>query len=1025
METKNSSSKNEPQNEIVTSDYWRSLDEKYKTPEFLKTFENEFMSSPLKEEEGKDGMARRQFMKLMGASMALTAASCVRRPVQKIIPYNTRPGDVIIDEPNYYASSFFDGNQGLGLVVKAREGRPIFVAGSPLHPLNGQAISARASAHVLSLYDPDRLRNPVANSVFPKDRRNSVSVKRNWDQVDAKVVAQLKKGGVAVLTSSCPSPHTQTLLASFCGKFSGKKVTWDNFSTENIRKGQKISYGTAIVPNYRFEKAKSIVSIDGDFLGTLISPAVYTKRFTESRKPSDMSRLVSFHSVPTLTSLNADDSYPVKASQQLGVALSLLERVLAKRGGSVPSDLKKFALNEEQLGIAPGTLDNVAAHLLKHAGAGIVITGGMATDHENGLNLQLVVNWLNSALGNEGNTILAQGAVNGLEGSMDDLRDLIVDMEAGKVKTLIIHNLNPIYSFPANLKFAEALNKVEMVVSTASWMDETAKLADIVAPAGHSMENWNEYEFTDGLYSIQQPTIRPMYETRSFEESMMAWSKAAGSPIASEETFADVIKNARTKALGSDEEWFKYLQAGFHGKDITSGSARSLSSAAASNIKPVAPKEGLELSLFSTVHMTDGSMANTSWLLELGDPVSKVSWDNYLAVSPARAKEWQVKENDIVLVQVADQKLSLPVYIQPSMHKDQVAVAVGYGRTSGGELLKGVGFNAFPLAQPSKDGILYAAITASGKKTGETYELAISQGHHTMEGRQIVAETTVKNFEKGDNGIHRHKVFSIWSGHKYDKNKWAMSVDLNTCTGCSACVIACQSENNVPVVGKKYVIQGREMHWLRIDRYYKGDEANPDAVFQPVMCQHCENAPCETVCPVMATVHSDEGLNDMVYNRCVGTRYCSNNCPYKVRRFNWFYFDSHFKRDPLQMALNPEVTVRTRGVMEKCTFCVQRIKDGKNVARDEERPLKDGDITPACAEVCPTGGIVFGDLNDPESRVAKLFQDQRQYTLLEEVNAAPRVRYLAKLRNTDRDMGNGHHEGMHAPAPNHNKEEHI
>lgn len=1026
METKNSQSEN-----IAPNEYWRSLDEKFNTPEFQKSLENEFMSSPLKEQDGVDGLARRQFMKLMGASVALSAAACVRRPVQKIIPYNKRPMDVIDDEPNYYASSWFDGNQGFGLVVKAREGRPIFVAGNPQHPLNGQAISARASAHVLSLYDPDRLKNPVVNSVFPKNRKNSISVKRNWDQLDERVVAQLKKRGVYILTSSYPSPLAQNLMDSFLGKFSGKKVVWDNFSTETLRKAQKISYGAEVVPNYRFEKSKITVSIDGDFLGTYLSPVMYTGQFTKSRDVKDMSRLVSFHSMPTLTSLNSDDSFPIKASQQLGVALALLEKVLAKRGGgSLPANLKKAVLTEAQLGMEAGRLDNVADYLVKHAGEGIVIAGGMATEHDNGLNLQLAVNWLNSALGNEGRTILSSGGMSGLEGSMQDVRDLIADMEADRVKTLIIHNLNPVYSLPAHMKFAEALNKVEMVISTSSWMDETARLSDIVAPTGHSMENWNEFEFAPGVSTIQQPTIRPMYETRGFEDSLLAWSEKAGSAISTDKTFAEHIKAKKTASLGGEEEWFKYLQAGFAGKHTDSGSGRSLSAAAANYIQPIEIKEGVELVLFPTSHMTDGSLANLSWLLELPDPVTKVAWDNYLAISPARAKEWKVKDNDVVSIKVVDQTIKLPVFIQPSLHKDVVAIPVGYGRTEGGELLKGVGKNAFPLAQPSKNGIQYSALPVEVTKTGEKNELAIAQGHHTMEGRQIVAETTLKNFKEGKTGIHRHEIFSIWSGHKYDKQKWGLAIDLNTCTGCSACVIACQSENNIPVVGKQYVIQGREMHWIRIDRYYKGDENNPDAVFQPIMCQQCENAPCETVCPVMATVHSDEGLNDMIYNRCVGTRYCSNNCPYKVRRFNWFKFDSHYKKAPLHMALNPEVTVRTRGVMEKCTFCVQRIKEAKNVAADENRKLRDGEIKSACEEVCPTGGIVFGDLNDPESKVSKLFNDQRQYTLLEEVNAAPRVRYLAKLRNTDRITSGTHDHGEaqkpgHAPAPSHNKEEHT
>lgn len=989
--------------------FWKSLDEKYQTPEFLKMFENEFHSSPLKEEDGTDGLARRQFMKLMGASIAMSAAACVRRPVQKIIPYNKQPGEVILDVPMHYSSTFYDGTQGLGLLVKTQEGRPLFVGANPGHPLNSKGLNVRASAHILSLYDPDRLKNPVMNSVNPKKRSNSISVKRSWDQVDAKVVEQLKKGGVALLTSSYPSPHTEDLTKAFLAKFNGQKFVWDVFSTQSVRRAQKISYGSEVVPRYHFDRAQYVLSVDGDFLGTYLSPVDFTSKFTRAKNPDkNMAKLVSFQSVASLTSSNADDNYPIKPSQQLGVVLALLARVLAEKGSSLPTELKKAALSDEQLGINSGTLDAIAKELLKNAGESVVIGGGLATETENSLNFQLAINWLNSALGNEGKTISGQG-YSGLEGGAEDLEALLAAIEAGKIKTLIIHNLNPVYSVSKAYRFEELLHKIEMVVTTSSWMDETAKLADIVAPCGHSMENWNEFELVRGLTSVQQPTIRPMYDTRSFEDSLIQWSQKAGLAIVSEENFYQYFKSKKIKSLGGEDAWFEYLQAGFHGS-LPADSARALSGSAASAIDPVpVPSDALELALYPTVPMADGSLANVSWLLELPDPVTKVSWDNYLAVAPELAKKWNAKDGDVVSVKSSTHELKVPIFIVPGMHKSAVALAVGFGRDAGGELLKGVGVNAFAFIQKGKGkSSISSAIPVEVKKTGEVYPLAVTQGHNSMEGRQLVAETTHKAFKAGDNGIHKHKIFSIWSGHKYDGNKWGMAIDLNTCTGCSACVVACQSENNIPVVGKKYVMQGREMHWLRIDRYYKGDEGNPDTVFQPVMCQHCENAPCETVCPVVATVHSDEGLNDMVYNRCVGTRYCSNNCPYKVRRFNWFFYGDHTKT-PLNMALNPDVTVRTRGVMEKCTFCVHRIKETKNHAKDEGRSLKDAEIKTACEEVCPTSAITFGDLNDTESRVSKLFHSNRNYTLLEEFNAAPRVRYLAKVRNTEREFASAHH----------------
>lgn len=1010
--------------------FWKSLDEKYQTAEHAQTLENEFMSSPLRTEDGTDGLARRQFMKLMGASFALSAAACVRRPVQKIIPYNKRPAEIIPDLPNYYASSWFDGNEGLNITVKTRDGRPTYIAGHETSPLN-KGIGARASANILNLYDPDRLRKPVINSVNPKNRSKSVSVNASWEQVDKRVVEKLKEGGVAVLSGSNPSPLSKELVHDFVVKFSGKQYVWDPLTTESVRKGQKISYGTETVPSYDFAKATFVLSIDGDFLGTYLNPVRFQTGFEEARNPDgEMMKLVAFHSVPMLTSLNADDTFPIRASQQVGVAAALLAEVLRAKGSSVPDAVAKAALTDEQLGFAPGTVKMVAQDLAKHAGKSIVIAGGLPTETESGVALQVAVNALNSALGNDGKTIRAQGGDHWRTGTSGDLADLIKDINEEKVKTLIIHDVNPMYAFPADLKFNEVVGKLKGLISTTNWMDETAVYCDVVAPCGHSMENWNEFEFVSGLRTIQQPTIRPLHETRSFEDSLIAWSEAAGKAITGEKSYYDHLKAAVTKSVGSDKEWFDYLQRGFRGAVTAAAAARSFSTAAYAAIKSpfrAEDKETLELVIYPTIQMGDGTLANVSWLQELPDPVTKVVWDNYLTVAPGYAKEKGLKMGSMVDLEVNGKTIKAPVYIHPGQHPAVVGMAVGYGRTGQLELARGVGINAFALAKVNGERIQYSNIPVKVKKISGLYELAITQGHNSMEGRQIVVEDSLKNYKAGKDAVHRHKIFSLWGEHKYDGHKWGMAIDLNTCTGCSACMIACQSENNIPVVGKKYVLQGREMHWIRIDRYYKGDEANPNAVFQPVMCQHCENAPCETVCPVVATVHTDEGLNDMVYNRCVGTRYCSNNCPYKVRRFNWFYYDGHHRREPLHMALNPDVTVRTRGVMEKCTMCVQRIKEGKNLAKDENRPLKDGDIKTACEDVCPTGGMVFGDLNDKNSAVSKAFQNSRQYTLLEEVNAAPRVRYMTKIRNTDRVVNEGHGHDSHDEHSNghSNKEEHV
>lgn len=1007
--------------------YWKSLDEKYQTPEFIEQAEKEFQSSPLKEEDSKSGLARRQFMKLMGASIALSSAACVRRPIQKIIPYSKRPSEVIIGLPNYYASSLFDGREGFAVTVKTREGRPLHLEGNPDYPGNGQGLSVRGSSQLLALYDPDRVRTPTVNSQNAEKRGKMISVPRDWESMDKKIVEQLNKGDVRILTGETPSPSMKNLLNKFSQNTGAKIHTWTPVNETEVRKAAQVSFGKAAVPKYRYDKAQMIVSIDADFLGTYLNPTESSKLFAKNRNPDQsMSRMVSFQSVASLTSFNADDNYMIKASQQLPLVLGMIHELafVQNKVSASPAALKlteKYSKIYEALGMTHEQFASIVSDLAAHRGESLVVAGGLPTKTEDAISLQIAVNYLNDLLGNNGATIQWSHGLEATEATDDSITDLIADMKAGKVKSLIINELNPAYNLPESAGFTEALSKVEMLVVTNNWMDDTAHLADYIAPAGHAMENWGDNEFESGLVIIQQPTIRPLHNTRSFGDSLLVWSKAMDKPAASEDSYYDYVKNRWMSELGSEQAWFDFLQKGFKGETFD-GMERGLgfNPSALNNISVSNQGSELELSLYTKVGMHDGTLTNVSWLQELPDPMSKIVWDNYLVVAPALADQLKLRDGAMVKVETDHFTTNLPVFVAPGQNPGTVAVAIGYGHKVGGEVQKGVGFNVQNFIASKEGSFQFAAMPVKLTKLADVYPLAQTQGHHNMHGRQLAVETTEKQYKKtGDIGLHRHKVFSIWSGHKYEGHKWAMGVDLNSCTGCSACMVACQSENNIPVVGKKYVLGGREMHWIRIDRYYSGDEKKSvDTLFQPVMCQHCENAPCETVCPVLATTHSDEGLNDMTYNRCVGTRYCSNNCPYKVRRFNWFYYDSHFKREPLEMALNPDVTVRSRGVMEKCTFCVQRIKEGKNIAKDEKRDLKDGDIKTACQSVCPTDALVFGDLNDKDSRVHKWFESQREYTLLEDLNAAPRVRYLAKIRNTSRELG-GHHGGEEHHAPQH------
>ncbi len=1005
---------------------WKSLDEKYQTPEFLAQAEKEFQTSPLKDEDADDekgGLARRQFMKLMGASIAMSSAACVRRPVQKIIPYNKRPSEIVIGVANYYASSLFDGREGLAVTVKTREGRPLHLQGNASHPGNGSGLSVRGSAQILNLYDPDRVRTPVINSQDSKKRGNKLSIPRDWDSLDQRAVKQLKEGDVRILTADTPSPSLKNLINKFTKNTGAQVHYWSPINQWEILKASELCYGRASVPRYRYDKAKMIVSVDGDFLGTHLNPTESSRLFSKGRDPEKgMSHLVSFQSVPSLTSFNSDDNYPIKPSQQLPLILAILhelsfEQKKVSLPASISATLKQHAEVYKNIGMSTEEFSGFVSELWNQRGQSLVLTGGLQAKTRDALALQIATNYLNNLLGNDGVTIHWAASLNGRNQSDEAIGTLISDMLEGKVKTLIINELNPIYNLPQASRFKEALGKVNTVLVTNNWMDETAVLADMVAPCGHYMENWGDNEFISGIVTIQQPTIRPLYETRSFADSLIVWAKMLEKPISQEDDFYSVVKNKWMGQLGSEQAWYDFLQKGFDGQ-VYDGIERNMgfNTSALERVQVTLEPTTLELSLYEKVAIHDGSMANLSWLQELPDPVSKIAWDNYLIVSPTLADSLRLRDGSMVQVQTESHTMNLPVYISPGQHPESVAVALGYGRGHGGELQKDVGFNVNEFIVPFDNQFVFAGHSVQLKKLNTTYMLAQTQGHHSMEGRDIAVETTQDLYKKSnDIGIHRHKIFSIWNGHKYDGHKWAMGVDLNSCTGCSACMVACQSENNIPSVGKKYVLGGREMHWIRIDRYYSGNETKSvDAIFQPVMCQHCENAPCETVCPVLATVHSDEGLNDMVYNRCVGTRYCSNNCPYKVRRFNWFYYDGHHRKEPLHMALNPDVTVRTRGVMEKCTFCVQRIKEAKNTAKDEKRDLKDGDIRTACQSVCPTDAIVFGDLNDKNSQVNKWFESQRQYTLLEELNAAPRVRYLAKIRNTQRDLGGGHHGPSHS-----------
>jgi molybdopterin-containing oxidoreductase family iron-sulfur binding subunit len=672
---------------------------------------------------------------------------------------------------------------------------------------------------------------------------------------------------------------------------------------------------------------------------------------------------------------------------------------------------------ERRAGLPLGTIARLADELWAARGKSLVMAGSQSAPAAHAVPLQMAAGLLNSILGNEGVTVDGTHPSHQAAGSEEAVLQLVERMRAGEIGALLIYGANPAYTLPPALGFAEAVARVPFTLSFADRVDETALLADVIAPDAHYLESWNDYEPRSGVRSLGQPAIAPLYDVRQFQDSLIVWG--GGAPAGTSGSWHAYLRDRwrndiypTANAVASFDLWWEgVLREGVQVASTADGtaSARSFRGEALASLPPLKPgtdPEGLQLALYTPVTVYDGRFANNAWLQELPDPMSKCTWDNYVAIAPSRAKalgvwEYEMKA-DVVTVDVGHAKFDLPVHVAPGLHPDVVGIAIGYGRTAAGRVGNNVGQNGYRLAEATAGRIGMSGIPVRLTRTGRMAPLAVVQMHHTSDNRPIVYDATYSEYQRDPRaGIEEPTHLpSMWSPHEYNGYKWGMAVDLTTCIGCSACMVACMVENNVPVVGKSIVLRGREMHWIRIDRYYSGDPEQPDFTYQPMLCQHCENAPCETVCPVLATVHSSEGLNIQVYNRCVGTRYCSNNCPYKVRRFNWFEY-SNIKEKSLRLALNPDVTVRSRGVMEKCTFCIQRIRDGKEHAKAMGTRVQDGDIVTACQQTCPTDAIIFGDLNDPKSRIAQFAKNGRGYHVLAELNTRPRITYQSKIRNRE------------------------
>ena len=989
--------------------YWKGLAELNNDPIVEKLAQNEFAEEiPVNEflgdsDLGSGSTSRRDFLKFLGFSTAAATLAACETPIQKVIPYVVKPEEVIPGVANYYATTIYDGHDFASVLVKTREGRPI-----KIDP-NKTALNARIQSSVLSLYDSGRLRNPM------KTGEDS-----DWETVDADIISKLneikdKGGNIALLTSTIISPTTEKLITDFSAKYGNvKHIQMDEVSYSGMLDANESSFGLRALPTYSFDQAEVIVSFGSDFLGNWGNTDCATQ-YAKGRNPKNgtMSKHYQVESTLTLTGSNADERLQIKPSEQAGLLSNLYN---ALNGSTADIRIAKMVSS------------------LKSAKSSIVVCNSNNTE------VQILVNAINSTLGNYENTLTLSSPSYLKKGNDTDVTTLVSDMNAGNIDALITYNVNPSYTLVNADEFNTGLTKVGLKVSTSLYMDETAINMDLrkgnnedvayVCSDNHNLESWGDANPSHGEYTLMQPTINPLFNGRQFQDSLLSWS-------GSNTKYYDYLKNYHPSNWeervhdGHYSEIFEDIPM-LHELDMVVPSFKLVKS------------EGIEFEVSEKISMGNGSQSNNPWLQELPDPLSRACWDNYLTMSATTArdlgiKNWNVSNGalngSMVNITVDGKTLeNVPVMIQPGQANGSVSMAVGYGRKNAGKCGDGVGINAYPLLN---GGVANITIVE-----GIHHEFAATQLHHTMMGRDmIVKEASLTDYIKDNKAGNHTELYhthdgpkkasevSLWDEFDHTTGHfWNLSIDLTSCIGCAACVISCHAENNVAVVGKEEVRKSRDMHWLRIDRYFSSEmtkersaeekisaidmyakmedaSEKPDVVFQPVMCQHCNHAPCETVCPVAATTHGTEGQNHMAYNRCVGTRYCANNCPYKVRRFNWFQysdndkFDYNMNDDYGKMVLNPDVVVRSRGVIEKCSMCIQKIQEIKLEAKKDGTKVQDEKAQTACSSACPTNALVFGDVNDKTSEIQKMKKDDRAYQLLEHLNTAPSVFYQTKIRN--------------------------
>jgi molybdopterin-containing oxidoreductase family iron-sulfur binding subunit len=956
--------------------FWRSLEEYASTPGFAEELGREF---PLFASEWDAGLSRRRFLELSGASLALAGlTACVKQPREGLVPYVKQPEEVVPGRPLFFATASTLSGYATGILVQSHTGRPTKVEGNPEHPASLGATDVFAQASVLSLYDPDRSQTITKLGQI-----------RTWPAFAEELQARVKTAraisgeGFRLLTQTVTSPALGAKIKELNALLpKARWHQWEAAGRDPVRAGARLAFGRPVETRYDFSKADVVVSLDADPFTYGPGSLAYARAFARRRRAAATGsgappRFYAVETTPTTSSTLADHRISLKPSELHAAAAALFAAV-----GGTGAD-PRFPW-----------IPACAADLKAHEGRGLVIPGEHAPAE-----VHAIAHLLNDALSNVGATVLLTDPVEAEPvDQLASLTTLVSDMKAGRVDTLLILGGNPAFDAPADLGFAEALQKVAFRARLGLYDDETSQYCAWHVNEAHELEAWSDARAFDGTVTILQPLVEPLYGGKTALEMLAA---ALGQPSAKG---LDLLRAhwQRQRPEGFDTFFRKSLHDGFiEGSALPARSFKPVTKVPGA---PASEASGTEVVFRPDPGIFDGRFANNGWLQEVPKPLTKLTWDNAAHLSLATARKLGVKNEDLVAVTAGGATLTAPAWILPGQPDDVVTLHFGHGRTRAGRVGNGTGVNAYRIRVAM--GLWLTA--GSLQKAGGKVPLAATQQHFNMEGRHLVRTGTYEEYRKDPEFARRLEEapkISLYPGFKYDGHAWGLAVNLSSCTGCNACVVACQSENNIPTVGKDQVRRGREMHWIRIDRYHEGPPENPAVHNQPVMCMHCEQAPCELVCPVAATTHSEEGINEMTYNRCIGTRYCSNNCPYKVRRFNFLDYNKDKHLPVLTLLANPNVTVRQRGVMEKCNYCVQRVNRGRMEAEKENRPLKDGEILTACQQVCPTEALVFGDINDPASKVAKLRAEQLNYGLLEELNTRPRTTYLAKLTNPHPDLG--------------------